>query len=85
MERMWSNSHVKGSDVFPFTTKNIHPDGKPVTVKSEKHLKQLCAEHGAVHRPDAAWINKDYKGYNVRTQKHEYAEGNGCGMPGSWV
>lgn len=70
---------------FPYTTTNIHPEGKAIEVKSEAHLQQLCKEYGVVHRPDVAWLEKERIGYNFRTGKQEYKEGNGVGLPGCWV
>jgi hypothetical protein len=31
---------------FPFTTTNLRGDGKPVEVKSLRHLRQLESRHG---------------------------------------
>ena len=43
-ERLYSLSNPK---IFePFTTRNILPDGEPVTVKGTGQLRQLEAEHG---------------------------------------
>ena len=43
-DRIYSLSNVK---IFqPFTTRNILPDGEPVTVRGTGQLRQLETEHG---------------------------------------
>jgi hypothetical protein len=85
VEKVWAITQRSGTMCFPYVTTNIHPDGKPIEIKSEKHLQQLCKEYGVVHRPDAAWLEKERIGYNFRTKKQEYKEGTGMGMPGVWI
>jgi putative FmdB family regulatory protein len=36
----------------PFTTRNLDPSGKPVTVHSQRELSSLCHEYGVQHVPD---------------------------------
>lgn len=86
MERIYSlaGRHV-GSSAFPYVTKNLTPDGSPVEVKSERHLAELCKLYGKTHRPDSAWITKEYVGYDWRTGKQVYTEGSGRGLPGCWI
>jgi predicted nucleic acid-binding Zn ribbon protein len=85
MERILSlgGRHV-GASAFPYVTKNIRKDGKPVEVTSEKHLQQLCKENGVTHRPDSAWLTKERLGYDWATKKQIYSEGSGRGLPGCW-
>lgn len=71
-----------GSLSFPYTTSHI--TGKPIEVRSESHLKELCQTHGVTHRPDAAWVEKRIIGTG-RDGKPIYKEGNGVGLPGCWV
>lgn len=68
---------------YPFVTKNFN--GQPIEVTSRAHEKALMQQYGVVKRDDSAWIEKRYLGYNRRTGKQEYAEGNGCGLPGCWI
>lgn len=85
MERDWhleSRRHTPASG-YPYVTKNI--TGQPITVTDASHEAQLCKEHGVAKRDDAAWIDKEYLGYNWKTDKQEYKEGNGVGNPGCWV
>jgi len=43
-DRIYSLSNPK---IFePFTTRNILPDGEPVTIKGPGQLRQMEAEHG---------------------------------------
>lgn len=84
-ERVWrlGNHHI-GSSCFPYVTKNLTPDGSPIEVTSERHLQQLCKQFGKTHRPDAAWITKEYLGYDPLTGQQRYSEGSKLGMPGVW-
>lgn len=77
-----STRHIPAS-VFPYVTSHI--SGKPLEVKSAKHLEQLCKEHGKVHRPDAAWVTESYEGYDWRSGQQVYKQGSGVGMPNCWV
>jgi len=43
-DRLYSLSHPKIFEVF--TTRNILPEGEPVTVRGTGQLRQLEAEHG---------------------------------------
>lgn len=83
MDKVWTTSYRKRGAGFPFTTKNL--TGEPIVVESQQHLDQLCKEHNVTHRPDAAWIEKTYEGYDFRTGKQKYREGTGAGLPGCWV
>jgi hypothetical protein len=84
-ERVWGLSlkHVPGG-TYPYTTTNLRPDGKPVTITSDAHLQRLCKEFGATPRPDNGWLTKEYKGVDFKTGKQIYKEGSGMGLPGSW-
>lgn len=85
MIRDWhgeARAHTPGN-VFPYTTRNIN--GQPLEVKSHAHLKELCKEHGVRLRDDNAFIDSEYKGYDIRTGKQSYSEGSGRGLPGQWV
>lgn len=68
---------------YPFTTKNFN--GQPIEVTSRAHERALCQQYGVTKRDDVAWVNKEYSGYNPRTKRQEYREGNGVGLPGCWV
>lgn len=68
---------------YPFVTKNFN--GQPIEVTSRAHEKSLMQEYGVRKRDDAAWTEKEYVGYNWRTKRQEYREGNGVGLPGCWV
>jgi hypothetical protein len=68
---------------YPFTTKMFN--GKEIEVTSRAHEKALCQEYGVRKRDDAAWIDKEYLGYNSRTGKQEYRESSGVGNPGCWI
>lgn len=94
MERDWhaeARRHRPGSS-FPFVTKNI--SGKPIEVRDQGHLNQLCKEYGVEQRNDAAWLEPVYEKYdmgrfNWRTLQWEgqrmiRQEGSGRGMPGCW-
>jgi len=86
MERDWGaeqGGHIPASG-FPFVTKNIHPDGKPIEVRSAAHMAQLCKEFGVEHRPDSAWLEKEFLGYDPKTRKPMYKESSGVGMPNCW-
>lgn len=84
VERIWSITKRDAKSVFPYITTNITPDGSPVEVRSALHLEQLCKENGVVHRPDAAFLTKEYLGYDWRSREQKYKE-SGTGMPGCWV
>ena len=71
------------SKIYPFTTSNFN--GKPIEVRDASHERALCQEYGCVKRDDVAWTEKMYQGYNHKTGKQEYKEGNGVGLPGCWV
>jgi putative FmdB family regulatory protein len=43
-DRIYSVSHPKVFEVF--TTRNILPEGEPITVRGQGQLRQLEAEHG---------------------------------------
>jgi putative FmdB family regulatory protein len=77
-----SNRHIPAS-VFPYTT--THLNGQAIEVKSSKHLEQLCKKYGKVHRPDAAWAEEHYEGYDLRSQSQSYSRGSGMGLPGCWA
>ena len=74
--------HVPASG-FPYVTKHI--TGKPIEVKSARHLESLCKQHNVTHRPDAAWIDKRFEGYDWAQKRYSYKESTGMGMPGVWV
>lgn len=84
MERDWhaeARTHTPGS-AWPFVT--THITGKPIEVRSEAHLQELCKAHGVKHRPDSAFLEKNFLGVG-RDGKPRYSEGSGRGLPGSWV
>jgi hypothetical protein len=84
-ERVWRTSRHIPASAFPYVTRNIHPDGRPIEVKSASHLDSLCKRYNVVHRPDAAYIEKEYQGYDLRTGKQVYKEGSGRGVKGAWI
>lgn len=81
-ERIWAlGVKTKGSDVYPYITKNI--TGKPIEVTSPAHLKSLCKQYNVVNRDDKAWIEKTHNGCD-RFGRPIYKEGSGRGLPGAW-
>lgn len=68
---------------YPFTTKAFN--GQELEVTSRAHEKALMQQYGVRKRDDAAWIEQRYEGYDPRTKKQCYKEGNGVGLPGCWV
>lgn len=68
---------------YPFVTRNFN--GKPIEVTSAAHERALCQSYGVVKRDDVAWNLKTYEGYDHRTGKQVYKEGNGVGLPNCWV
>ncbi len=71
------------STVFPMTT--THINGKPMTFNSDAELQRACKEYGVAHRPDAAFLTKEYAGIDWRTGRQTYKESSGVGMPNCWV
>jgi len=49
-DRLYSLSNPKFFQEF--TTRNIDPQGKPITIKSQRQLSSLCNEHNLVHLDD---------------------------------
>lgn len=84
-EKVWSITHRTAASAFPYVTTNILPGGKPIEVKSAKHLDELCRRHNVTHRPDAAWLTQERTGFDFRTGRPTYSEGSGVGMPGGWI
>jgi hypothetical protein len=80
-ERIWKVSHAKGADTYPYTTSHI--TGSPIEIRSPAHLKEIEKKHGVRLRDDAGWLEKRI-GLNEKGLK-TYYEGNGRGLPGSWV
>ncbi len=78
-DRIWRVTRHHASSVFPYVTSNI--TGAPVEVTSQSHLDSLCKANGVVHRPDAAWIEKDM---TPTGRGPSWREGSGHGLPGSW-
>jgi len=76
------NVSLVTSKIYPYTT--THIDGTQLEVRDAGHERALLASHGLVQRDDVAYVNKEYLGYNWKTKKQEYKEGNGMGMPGCW-
>lgn len=85
-ERIWRLGvrHIAASG-FPFTTRNLSPDGSPETFNSQSELDRACRERGMTQRDDAAWITQEYLGIDMRTGQQRYKEGNGVGLPGCWI
>lgn len=79
-----ARNHVPSS-AFPYVTRNIDPKGRPIEVRSEAHLQSLCKQYGVTHRPDAAFIEKKYEGYDLKSGKQRYVEGSGMGMKSTWI
>lgn len=83
-ERLISvHGHVPAS-AFPYTTTHIHPQGKPIEVKSALHLRSLEKQYGVRLRDDAAYLTQEYLGWDSRNRRQVYRE-SGRGMPGVWV
>ena len=85
MERDYTReaTSYRAANGYPYDTKNI--SGKMITVTDPGHEAALCKIHGVAKRDDSAWVDKEYKGYNWKTDKQEYSEGSGMGMPGVWI
>lgn len=77
------NVSLVSSKIYPYTTRHI--SGQPMEITSAAHERAVFAAHGIRQRDDAAFLNKEYLGYNWKTKQQEYKEGNGVGMPGCWV
>jgi putative FmdB family regulatory protein len=84
-EKIWSVRAGRAWGGYPYVTKNIRPDGQPVTVDNPAHEAALCKEFGVTKRDDAGWVDTEYLGYDPRSDKQVYREGSGRGMPGCWV
>ena len=61
-----------------------HFNGKPILVTDAAHDRRLQKQYGVVLRDDVAYTEKEYLGYNRRSDKQEYKEGSGMGLPGVW-
>jgi hypothetical protein len=86
MERHYSlGVKHRAASVFPFVTRNIRPDGKPVEVTSSAHMESLCKEFGVRHRPDVGWLEDEFQGYDFRTKQQKWKQGTGMGLPGVWI
>lgn len=83
VERIWRSSIHKGADTYPYITNHILPGGQPLEIRSPAHLKEIEKKHGVRLRDDAGWLEKRI-GLNEKGLK-TYYEGNGRGLPGSWV
>lgn len=77
------HSATAGSDAWPLTT--THIDGTPRTFYNDTELQAACKAAGVRHRPDTAFLNAEYQGYDIRTGKQRVSEGSGRGMKGQWV
>lgn len=84
-EKIWRVSKGRDWGGYPYVTRNLTPDGSPITVENPSHEATLCKMYGKVKRDDAGWIDTEYVGYNPYTGRQEYKEGSGRGMPGCWV
>lgn len=85
MERDYHSEHVRHvpASAFPYVTKNLDPSGKPIEVRSEAHLQSLCKQFGVRPRPDVAY--EEDRSYTDANGQWRIKEGNGRGMPGSWI
>lgn len=84
-EKIWRVRRGRAWGGYPYTTKNIRPDGQEVTVESPGHEAELCKQFGVEKRDDAGWIDTEYVGYDPYSDRQVYREGSGRGMPGCWV
>lgn len=75
--------HIPAS-AFPYTTRNLTPDGSPVEVRSAAHLSSLCRQYGVRHRDDSAFEDVRME-FNKQTGRVEPTAGSGRGMKGQWV
>lgn len=46
------NRIMKTSDAQPYVTTNIHPEGKPIEIRSHGQLQRECKKYGVVHAPE---------------------------------
>ena len=76
---------------YPYTTKNITPDGSEVEVTSRAHERALLADYERqtgnrlVRRDDVAFLEEDYLGHDMNRDEQRYSSGSGRGLPGQWV
>ncbi len=77
-----ARTHRPGS-AWPMTTSNV--SGKSETFASQKDLDRRCKELGVRQRDDSAYIDESYEGYDIRTEKQNYNQGSGMGLPGVWI
>lgn len=84
-EKVWRSRHGRAWGGYPYVTKNIRPDGQPVTVENPGHEAELCKQFGVEKRDDVGWVETEYLGYDPRTDRQVYREGSGRGLPGQWV
>jgi hypothetical protein len=48
----WMTLPQSVQEFTPFTTRNIHPDGKPLLVRNKGDLQRYYREYGVVHYDD---------------------------------
>jgi hypothetical protein len=84
MERDYPAEHQRHipASAFPFVTKNIDPNGKPIEVTSAAHLDSLCKQYNVTHRPDVAY--EEDESYTDEKGQWRVKAGTGRGLPGSW-
>lgn len=68
MEINWMSLPNSVQAFEPFTTRNIHPDGKPLLVRNKGDLQRYYKQYGVVHYDDPNLV----------------AEGNEIRRKGSW-
>lgn len=78
------SQHIAAS-AYPYTTRNITKDGSPIEVTGASHLRSLEKEHGVRLRDDAAFVTKEWLGYDMQKKQHVYKESSGVGEKGCWV
>ena len=57
LEKIWTITQRGGQSVYPYITTNIN--GKPIEVKSSRHLSQLERQYNVRLRDDRSYIDED--------------------------
>lgn len=84
-QKVWAVTRRTGYSSYPYVTKNILPDGSPITVTDASHERALMKQFNLRKRDDVAWIEAEHGGWDFAKKQHRYHEGSGRGLPGQWV
>src|SRR5690349_13681251 len=68
--------------VFPYVTKHLSGDGKPIEVRDAGHLRDLCKQYGKVLRDDVGFEHEEaYTNNRGRWSLKDNSRGEG----GRWI